>query len=105
VQCAIIVADVTDKASFESIQTYLSNLNYHNPHKYVEVVVVGNKCDSPKRVVNKEDAIKYGNGLDYIECSAKDNINIKEAFTRVISKYLMKNPTHYNKRRLKLMKK
>lgn len=48
-------------------------------------VLVGNKCDCPpeRRVVVKEDAVKFAEqmGIQLFETSAKDNINIEAVGT------------------------
>ena len=46
-------------------------------------ILVGNKCEDPgKRVVAYEDAFKVASklGIQYLETSAKCNINVEEAF-------------------------
>ena len=52
-----------------------------------KVVLVGNKCDLPdnKRQVTKEQAEEMAKkwGVPYIETSAKESINVQEAFMTV----------------------
>ena len=55
-------------------------------------ILVGNKCDDPdRRVVLKEDAMRFANqmGIQLFETSAKENINVEEMFrakTNLLSK-------------------
>ena len=54
--------------------------------KNVGVILVGNKCDDlENRVVAFEDALKVATqlGMQYLETSAKDNINVEEAFQAI----------------------
>jgi len=46
----------------------------------VPIVLVGNKCDSPQKVVKFEDQQAYANAMNlkFFETSAKENINVDE---------------------------
>ena len=49
-------------------------------------ILVGNKCEDPgKKVVAYEDAFKVASqlGMQYVETSAKDNINVEEVFQAI----------------------
>ena len=49
-------------------------------------ILVGNKCDDPdRRVVLKEDAMRFANqmGIQLFETSAKENINVEEMFRAI----------------------
>ena len=48
---------------------------------------MGNKIDLPNREVSKEEAEEFAkkNSLPYFESSAKEGININEAFERVVN--------------------
>lgn len=53
------------------------------------ICLVGNKCDVKNRTVSREEGQKMAqelNNSDWIEASAKENINVKEAFETVIRK-------------------
>ena len=80
--CAIIVYDITDKQSFESIKTWVEECQkYNNPN--IHLVLVGNKNDlEDKRVINKEEgeelALKFQ--MKFFESSAKTGNNINNIF-------------------------
>ena len=49
-------------------------------------ILVGNKCEDPeKKAVAYEDAFKAASqsGMQYLETSAKDNINVEEVFQAI----------------------
>ena len=54
--------------------------------EYASRILVGNKCEDPEqKVVDYEDAFKVASqlGLQYMETSAKDNINVEEVFQAI----------------------
>ncbi|KAJ3615617.1 hypothetical protein Zmor_016279 [Zophobas morio] len=78
----MLVYDITNRKSFENIQQWMKNIE-QNASNDVEKIILGNKCDmDSNREVSKEEgkdlARKYG--LQFYETSAKEMINIKEAF-------------------------
>jgi len=53
----------------------------------IPMIVVGNKCDlEEERVVMKEDGKKFADKINagFIECSAKNNLNIKDIFVEIV---------------------
>ena len=80
---SILVYDITQKSSFESMQKWHKTiLNSGDPH----LVVVGNKVDlESQRQISYEDGEKYSNsiGASFIETSAKTPINISELFIKI----------------------
>ena len=94
-QGIIIVFDVTNWESFDNVKGWLKEVNrreQETPYK----LLLGNKCDQDsKRVISFEAANEYANKLNipYLETSAKDAINVDQAFvnmaaeikTRIIS--------------------
>ena len=89
-QACIIVFDITDRQSFESIGNWIENFNkFSNPNIEKIIVLIGNKCDlGIDRKITYEEAENYsrGNNLFYYETSAKDNINTHEIFQFLGSK-------------------
>ena len=84
----IIAFDVTNEDSFRSVRTWLESIHQHAPAN-VAMLMVGNKCDlANDRKVSmqqaKEFAAQNGN-MNYYDCSAKENINIDEVFTDLMS--------------------
>ena len=82
----IIVFDVTNRISFDIIDTFMQFIN--DEFDQPSVVIFGNKVDIEKkewRVTEEEIkslAQKYN--LKYFETSAKTNMNIKEGFDYII---------------------
>ena len=73
----IIVFDVTNRKSFEKISHWIQLYKNFNEYKN-NIIIVGNKIDKPKRVVNKDEAENYCNqlGFKYFETSALTGVNI-----------------------------
>ena len=90
-QICILVFDITDNESFKNVETWRSEfLNQLNPNKPDEfpLVLIGNKCDMQQDSQVSDESIqnycKEHNNLPFIMCSAKDNINLEEAFNKVV---------------------
>lgn len=78
----LLVYDVTDQKSFENIKTWFGNVEQHASED-VNKILIGNKCDwDEKRVVSKEQgqALADSLGIQFVEASAKANINVEDAF-------------------------
>ncbi|KAG8180493.1 hypothetical protein JTE90_007451 [Oedothorax gibbosus] len=78
----MLVYDVTNERSFENIKNWIRNIEEHASTD-VEKMILGNKCDvNDRRQVSKERgeqlAIEYG--IRFNETSAKNSINVQEAF-------------------------
>ena len=78
-QGILLVFDVTEKESFESLNNWLIEIE-KNANKNVVKILIGNKCDlEDKRVISynqgKEFADTYG--LKFIETSAKKKFECK----------------------------
>ena len=90
---ALIVFDVTDQCSFDKLDHWWGEIQ-DNANANCAVIILGNKCDlEENRCISYEQAMEYANknGLSYIETSAKEDINVVQAFDKVIeSKYLFK---------------
>lgn len=81
-QGILLVYDVTDRRSFESIRNWISQIQQH-ADVHVNKILVGNKCDiTQDKVVSTEEGEKLAKefGIPFWECSAKNNINVDEAF-------------------------
>jgi len=83
--CIIIVYDITNKESFNSLNHWLNGAK-ENTVEGTIFVVCGNKIDlKEKRVVSTEQINEYikKNELIYIECSAKNGEGIKNLFNTI----------------------
>ncbi|VAH32714.1 unnamed protein product [Triticum turgidum subsp. durum] len=78
----IIVYDITDMESFNNVKQWLSEIDKY-ANDSVRKLLVGNKCDlAESRVVDTAVAQAYADemGIPFLETSAKESINVEEAF-------------------------
>jgi Ras-related protein Rab-8A len=93
----LLVYDVTDEQSFNNIRNWIRNIEQHAADN-VDKILIGNKCDMVQgKVVEtaKGQSLADEYGIKFFETSAKNNINVVEAFTAIakdIKKRLMDNP-------------
>jgi len=88
----MLVYEITDEKSFENIAKWLRNIDEH-ASEGVERMILGNKCDMDhKRLVSKlrGESIAQDHGIKFFETSAKDNINVEEAFMQLTKDILRK---------------
>ncbi len=88
----ILVFSITDKESFEVCKSRYERIKLNKGDNF-RLVLAGNKADcAEKRTVSYDDAKSLATawGTQYIECSAKNMINIEEAFLKVSEKLLDK---------------
>ncbi|GET86558.1 small GTP-binding protein Rab11, putative [Leishmania tarentolae] len=79
---AMLVYDITNQTSFDSIPTWLQELRVFVPVTCC-IFLIGNKCDLEHlRVVKKEVADRFAreNGLSFLETSALERTNVDKAF-------------------------
>ena len=94
----ILVYDISDQKSFENIKKMLQDIVEFNGEEAIKLLV-GNKSDLfATREVNYETAEKFANqlGIPFIETSAKDAINVEEAFFKIacdVKSHMEKLPT------------
>ena len=81
----ILVFDVTNQKTFDNIKMWVNQIKEEASSK-VCVILIANKIDSEERVVSKEDAAALAKNyeLKLYESSAKENINVTEAFQDLI---------------------
>ena len=81
----ILVFDVTNQKTFDNIRMWVNQIKEEASSK-VCVILIANKIDSEERVVSKEDAAALAKNyeLKLYEASAKENINVTEAFQDLI---------------------
>mmetsp|Transcript_29024 Transcript_29024/g.40147 ORF Transcript_29024/g.40147 Transcript_29024/m.40147 type:complete len:204 (-) Transcript_29024:58-669(-) len=79
----IVVYDVTNQSSFENVRQWLQEIDRYAAHN-VHKLLVGNKCDSQTRSVEfqtgKEFASNLPNPIPFIETSARNSMNVEQAF-------------------------
>ncbi|XP_018409588.1 PREDICTED: ras-related protein Rab-37 isoform X3 [Nanorana parkeri] len=84
-QALLLLYDVTNKASFDNIRAWLTEV-HEFAHKDVVIMLLGNKCDvTSTRVVRREDGESLAKeyGIPFMETSAKTGINVELAFLAV----------------------
>ncbi|KAL0464158.1 UNVERIFIED_CONTAM: Ras-related protein RABA6a [Sesamum latifolium] len=85
---ALLVYDITRKSTFESLKKWLKEVREFGSRELV-VVLVGNKSDLAQyREVNSEDgqSLAQLEDLSFMETSAKENLNVEEAFLQMINR-------------------
>jgi Ras-related protein Rab-8A len=81
----LLVYDVTDRASFNSIRNWVGQIQQH-ADVHVNKILVGNKCDMlDDKVVSTEEgqALADEYGVKFFETSAKNNINVEGGFVEI----------------------
>ena len=78
----LLLYNITDRESFESLNSWLIDIE-KNAAKNVCKILVGTNCDlEDERKVTYQEGKDFAtsNGIKFFEVSAKNNINVKEAF-------------------------
>lgn len=90
----VVVFAVNDTSSFDAVDKFISDIRATSERDDAPIVVCGNKCDLPDRTVKKEDAERFCNDVNvkYFETSAKNNVNVNEAFLEVTRLMRKHNP-------------
>ena len=82
--CALVVYDVTNRESFESVKSWIEDCKSQSP-KTILMVLVGNKIDlDSDRAVSYEDGEEFAkmNNMPFFETSAKTGANIENIFVK-----------------------
>jgi len=86
-QGILLVYDVTDRGSFNSIRNWVGQIQQH-ADVAVNKILIGNKCDmTDEKVVSTEEgqalADEYDPPMQFFETSAKQNINVDAGFIAI----------------------
>ncbi|NXM13222.1 RAB3A protein, partial [Ploceus nigricollis] len=82
----ILMYDITNEESFNAVQDWSTQIKTYSWDN-AQVLLVGNKCDmEDERVVSSEKGRQLAEhlGFEFFEASAKDNINVKQTFERLV---------------------
>ncbi|KAL7992873.1 hypothetical protein Chor_017129 [Crotalus horridus] len=82
----ILMYDITNEESFNAVQDWSTQIKTYSWDN-AQVLLVGNKCDmEDERVVSSERGRQLAEhlGFEFFEASAKDNINVKQTFERLV---------------------
>lgn len=83
---ALLVYDVCDRDSFLALESWHQQIK-DNAEENIVVILVGNKVDKPDKVISSDMGAEYARekGFGFMEVSAKEDINIKSAFSTLVS--------------------
>ncbi|XP_005916178.1 ras-related protein Rab-3C isoform X1 [Haplochromis burtoni] len=82
----ILMYDITNEESFGAVQDWSTQIKTYSWDN-AQVVLAGNKCDmEEERVVSVDNGRLLAEqlGFEFFETSAKDNINVKQTFERLV---------------------
>ncbi|UJR28865.1 hypothetical protein I4U23_010088 [Adineta vaga] len=88
----ILMYDITNEESFNAVQDWCTQIKMYSWDN-AQVVLVGNKCDLEQdRAVTLERGQRLADqlGLEFFETSAKENVNVKAVFERLVDIILEK---------------
>ena len=100
-QGIIVMYDVTDTKSFESIPNWIQSIKDKKGSAF-PMILVGNKVDlKSERKITKEQGEKFAkdNGLDFLEISNQNGTNVQEAGLALFNKILEKKEKDKNELR------
>ena len=97
-EACILVFDLTNQDSFKNIETwrneFLNTLNPPDAATY-PFILLGNKSDMSNVITVKNEEIeaycKEHNNMPYFSTSAKEDINLEEAFNKVADMAYIRN--------------
>lgn len=93
-QGAILVYDVTNKVTFQKLDSWLNELEIYGTKPNMIKMVVGNKIDKSKnREVSRDEGIRFAkkHRTLFLETSAKTSEGVREAFEEVVQRILETN--------------
>jgi Ras-related protein Rab-1A len=92
----LLVYDITDSSSFENLHNWINDVRKYNKED-VPIILIGNKIDLKDRAVSELDAEMFASahGLEYMETSAKDSINVDDTFMLLTKLIIGKHPLGY----------
>ena len=81
-----LIYDVSNKASFDSLESFVENFNGINTEDTRLLYIIGNKSDIKTRAVDENEAREWAvaKELKYFETSAKTGAGIDEAFRQAL---------------------
>ncbi|XP_069915207.1 ras-related protein Rab-3D [Oryctolagus cuniculus] len=82
----LLVYDIANQESFNAVQDWATQIKTYSWDN-AQVILVGNKCDlEDERAVPAEDGRRLADdlGFEFFEASAKENINVRQVFERLV---------------------
>ena len=89
---AILVYDITDRDSFDKVQTWVEELRLYLP-KDTPIAIAGNKYDLSNRQIDQDEAEEYAASIHgaHFDTSAKTGKGIEELFIEITKAVIRKN--------------
>ena len=97
----MMVYDITDLEIFENLNSWLNEIA-NNDSEHVFKILVGNKCDMEKdRKVTYQQGEEFAkeHKMFFFETSAKDSINVQEAFETMTKEIIKENDENVLKKK------
>ncbi|CAI9571937.1 unnamed protein product [Staurois parvus] len=82
----ILMYDITNEESYNAVQDWATQIKTYSWDN-AQVILVGNKCDmEDERVIPTEKGKHLADqlGFEFFEASAKENIQVKQVFERLV---------------------
>ena len=98
----LLLYNITNREPFDSLNSWLTEIK-NNANQNLSLILVGTNCDlENERKVTYQEGKDFAtkNGIKFIEVSAKNNINVKEAFDILLEDILntLSNEKNKNKK-------
>lgn len=93
----LLVYDISNKASFESVSMWLSEARQNSNNPNLVILMIGNKADlTENRAVTFDEANEFAkaNDLTFLELSAKNYQEVERAFLQTAEKINKKIKAH-----------
>ncbi|KAF9174605.1 hypothetical protein BGX21_010397 [Mortierella sp. AD011] len=90
-QGVILVYDVSNRDSFNDLQTWFNELDTYCSSKEVVRMIVGNKVDKESsREVSRQEGQELAQKLQtlFVECSAKTRLGVQQAFDELVQQII-----------------
>ncbi|XWV26549.1 rab family small GTPase [Tupanvirus soda lake] len=87
----MLVFDLTSAYSFAKLELWMQQIKQYMPDDKHKILLVGNKCENSSATNVDRNMIKelcLKNNIEYIETSAKKNINVEEAFMKLVEQII-----------------
>ncbi|XWV25288.1 rab family small GTPase [Tupanvirus deep ocean] len=87
----MLVFDLTNIHSFARLEIWMRQIKQYMPDDKHKIILVGNKCESSSASNVDRNMVKElcsKNNIEYIETSAKQNINVEEAFMKLVEQII-----------------
>ena len=85
----VLAYDITNRESFDKIKEWVEEIK-DNSDENTKCILIATKCDLDNREVEEEEGQQLGKqfGYKFFETSAKENININEAFEALVNEII-----------------